>query len=361
MAAFIIFALIVLVFIAIYQIAKAAETASILRGNEREQYFRTNKIMAWLLLITFILGMYGIYKCHVALIDKMLPVPASDHGVKYEEMFKVTLILTGIVFFLTQALLFFFILKYKDTGKHKSSYMPHNNMLELVWTVIPTIFLVILVVIGLRNWITMTGEAPKDKLVVEIVGRQFNFIIRYPGPDGQFGKTDFRKINDENNILGLDWNDPFSKDDIIIQNSEMHIISGKPVQLVIKSRDVLHDIGLPHFRMKMDAVPGIITTMWFTPLYTTKEMQEITKNPEFVYEINCAEMCGKGHFSMRGTVVVSTQAEFDDWIKGQPSYFSSIQPAQEAAPAPEGTPAPQSPAPVDSNATATPQAKVAAN
>lgn len=353
MAAFIIFALIVLVFIAIYQIAKAAETASILRGNEKEQYFRTNKIMAWLLLITFLLGMYGIYKCHMALIDKMLPVPASNHGVKYEEMLYVTLILTGIVFFLTQALLFYFIMKYKDTGKHRAAYIPHNNTLEVIWTVVPTIFLVILVVIGLKNWITMTGEPPKDKMVVEIVGRQFNFIIRYPGPDGQFGKTDFRKINDENNILGLDWNDEFAKDDIIIQNSEMHIISGKPVQLVIKSRDVLHDIGLPHFRMKMDAVPGIITTMWFTPLYTTKEMQEKTKNPDFVYEINCAEMCGKGHFSMRGTVVVSTEAEFEAWIKEQPSYYSTIQPAGEQKPVEEAAPKAEETNPADSAKTET--------
>lgn len=329
MAAFIIFALIVLVFIAVYQIAKAAETASILKGNEKEQYFRTNKIMSWLMLVMFVLGMWGIYICHESLIDKMLPVPASNHGVKYEEMLKLTLILTGIVFVLTQAALFYFILKYKDTGKRKASFISHNNTLEVVWTTVPAIFLIILVVIGLRNWINMTGEPPADKMVVEITGRQFNFIIRYPGPDGQFGRTDFRKINEENNILGLDWDDQFAKDDIIIQNSEMHLVAGRPAELVIRSRDVIHNIGLPHFRMKMDAVPGILTTMWFTPLYTNREMAEITQNPDFVYEINCAEMCGKGHFSMRGTVVVSTQTEFDSWLAGQPSYWATINPAEE--------------------------------
>lgn len=350
MAEFIIFALIVLVFIAIYQIAKAAETASILKGNEQDQYFRRNKVMAWLMVAMFVLGIYGIYICHEALIDKMLPIPASNHGEKYEQMFKTTLILTGIVFVLTQTALFYFIFKYKDTGKRKASFISHNNTLEVVWTVIPAIFLIILVVIGLRNWINMTGDAPEDKMVVEITGRQFNFIIRYPGPDRQFGRTDFRKINDENNILGLDWDDPYAKDDIIIQNSEMHIVAGKPVQLVIRSRDVLHDIGLPHFRMKMDAVPGITTTMWFTPLYTTREMAEITDNPDFVYEINCAEMCGKGHFSMRGTVMVSTQAEFDAWIAEQPSYWSTVNP--DAAPQSAQPEAPKAEEPATTDSTA---------
>lgn len=327
MAALIIFALIVLVFIAIYQIAKAAEHASFLKGNEKEQYYKTNKLMSWLLLIVFLLGMYGIYICHESLIDKMLPIPASNHGIKYEEMFKLTLILTGIVFFGTQAVLFYFIMKYKDTGKHKSKFISHNNTLELVWTIIPAIFLVILVVIGLRNWINMTGTPPQDAMVVEITGRQFNFIIRYPGADGTFGKTSFRNINEENNVLGLDMNDPASKDDIIILNGEMRLIVNKPVHLIIKSRDVLHNIGLPHFRMKMDAVPGITTTMWFTPLYTSKEMIDITDNPDFVYEINCAEMCGRGHFSMRGTVQVTTQSEFDTWMKEQSPYLAGSIPA----------------------------------
>ncbi|MBX9449588.1 MAG: hypothetical protein KL787_07705 [Taibaiella sp.] len=123
---------------------------------------------------------------------------------------------------------------------------------------------------------------------------------------------------------------------------------------MIKSRDVLHDIGLPHFRMKMDAVPGIITTMWFTPLYTTKRNAgEKPVNPDFVYEINCAEMCGKGHFSMRGTVVVSTEAEFEAWIKEQPSYYSTIQPAGEQKPVEGAAPKAEETNPADSAKTGT--------
>lgn len=330
MASFIIFSLIVLVFIAIFQIAKASETASILKGlKEGEQTVRTNNLMAWLMGFVFLAGMYTLYQCHKALMPLMLPVPASNHGVKYEEMLYVTNVLTVIVFVITQFMLFFFIIRYRDNGKRKASYLPHNNVLEIIWTTIPALTLLTLIIIGLKHWNTMTGAPPKDKMVVEVVGKQFNFIIRYPGADGKFGKVDFRKINEENNILGLDWDDPNSKDDIVVQNGELHLVKEKPVQLVIRSRDVIHDVGLPHFRMKMDAVPGLTTTMWFTPLYTSKEMQEITKNPEFVYEINCAEMCGKGHFSMRGTVVVGTQSEFNIWLKQQKPYYASIQPQTE--------------------------------
>src|SRR5690606_33875168 len=100
-------------------------------------------------------------------------------------------------------------------------------------------------------------------------------------------------------------------------------------------RDVIHNVGLNHFRVKMDLVPGITTTLWFTPTITTEEMKVITNKSDFVYEIACSEMCGKGHYAMRGTVVVQTQEEFNDWLKEQKSHYSTLQPAaEEAAPAP---------------------------
>lgn len=337
MSGLIITALVFLVFIVIYQIAKASEYATILRGEEKVSA-QTNKLMAWLMVAFFVLGMYGIYKCHIDLIDKMLPVSASEHGEKYDSMLKVTLILTGIVFLITQALLFGFIYRFQSTETRKSFFFPHNNKLELLWTVVPALALVVLVVIGLRNWFTFTSDAPKGSQLVEVVGKQFNWIIRYPGADGIFGKTDYKKIDDANNVLGIDWTDPASKDDIVVQNGEVHIVKGKPVQMIIKSRDVIHDVGLPHFRLKMDAVPGIVTTMWFTPLYTTTEMANMTKDPEFVYEISCDQMCGKGHYSMRGTVIVATAAEHAEWLTKQQPYFASTQaPAEGAAPA--GAPA----------------------
>ena len=102
----------------------------------------------------------------------------------------------------------------------------------------------------------------------------------------------------------------------------MHLVVNKPVRLIIGAKDVIHDVGLPHFRMKMDAVPGTPTTMWFTPTKTSKQMKEETGNPDFVYEIACDQMCGKGHTTMRGEIIVETQAEFDTWIIGKkPQYM----------------------------------------
>ena len=277
--------------------------------------------------------MWGIWECNELFKDRLLPVAACKTGENYDSMFKVTLIVTGIVFFLTQAILFWFCFKYQAKEKRTAFYFPHNNKLEIIWTTIPAIAMAILVAIGLRNWFDVTSVAPPEATIVEVVGKQFNWIVRYPGRDNELGKRDFRKINDANNVLGLDWSDPHNMDDIIMQNGELHVVVNKPVKLLICSRDVIHDVGLPHFRMKMDAVPGITTTLWFTPTITTDSMKSITHNPDFVYEIACDQLCGKGHYSMRGTIIVQTQQEYDKWMASQPTYYAGNNPSTAPAPA----------------------------
>lgn len=339
MSGFLTIVLILLVFVIIYQIAKASEYATILKGEEKVKA-QVNRMMAWLLVIFFILGLYGIWRCHVALIDKMLPVSASDHGEKYDAMLLVTLWVTGFVFLLTQTILFWFCFRYQSTEKKTAFFYAHNNKLELIWTTIPAIAMAALVAVGLRNWVSLTSEAPKDAQIVEVMGKQFNWLIRYPGKDNVLGKRDFRKINDANNVMGLDWNDKDNIDDVIAQNGELHMVVNKPIKLIISSRDVIHDVGLAHFRMKMDAVPGIITSMWFTPKYTSKQMKELTHNPDFVYEISCDQMCGKGHYSMRGTIIVETQAEYDEWMAKQQSYYAASNAPAAPAAGTEAAPAP---------------------
>lgn len=336
MSGFIIITLIALVFIIIYQIAKASEYSTILRGEEKVNK-QINRLMAWLLLAMFVVGVYGVYACHEHMMTMMLPESASDHGVKYDSMFRVTTIITGIVFFITQTLLFWFAFRYQSSEKNKSYFFAHNNKLELIWTTVPAIVMAGLVVVGLRNWSAMMDKAPDNSAVVEVVGKQFNWLIRYPGKDGVLGKRDFRNINDATNVLGLDWNDKANADDIIAENGELHLVVNKPVKLIIGSRDVIHDVGLAHFRMKMDAVPGIVTSIWFTPTITTAKMKEITHNPNFVYEISCDQMCGKGHYSMRGTVIVETQAEHDAWIASQKSYYALANPPAAPTEAPAAT------------------------
>lgn len=347
MSGFITILLTFLVFIIIYQIGKASEYASVMRGEEKVKY-KTNRVIAWILVAFFFLFLYGIWKCNEYFKDMMLPVAACENGVKYDSMFNVTLIVTGIVFFATQFVLFWFAYRYQATETRKSFYFAHSNKLELLWTTIPAIAMAVLVAIGLKNWATVTSDAPADAMVVEVVGKQFNWLIRYPGKDNELGKRDFRKISDANNVLGLDWKDKHNMDDIISQKGELHLVVGKATKLLIGSRDVIHDVGLSHFRVKMDAVPGITTTLWLRPTITTDSMKRLTKNPNFVYEISCDQMCGKGHYSMRGTVIVETQAEYDAWMAAQQTYAAENNIGVTPAPA-AGTEAPKPAAKSDSS------------
>lgn len=321
MQTFFIVAILALGFVITFQIAKASEYVAVLRGYERSRK-QSNKINGFLLLAFLILGLIGVYYCNEQLKGKILGEPASDHGVLVDRMLYVTIAITFIVFVITQVALFWFSYKYQEKENQKAFYFPHNNKLELIWTVIPAIVLTILVGVGIFYWFKITGAAPKNAMQVEIVGKQFGWEMRYPGKDGVLGKKYFKNVNPAaNNPAGQIWDDPANYDDVFVEQ-EMHLVVGKPVQLVIGAKDVIHDVGLAHFRLKMDAVPGTPTTMWFTPTITTADMRKKTGNPDFVYEISCDQMCGKGHWSMRGTIVVETQEEFDAWIAGKkPQYL----------------------------------------
>jgi cytochrome c oxidase subunit 2 len=327
-------AVIVLVFLVIFQIAKAGEYVSVLKGEEKS-FRQHNKINGFLMISFLIFGLIGVYYCNSLFYPKTLfpQGSASVQGERVDSMFMWTIMITGIVFFITQIALFWFAFKYQASEKRKTYYFTHNNTLELIWTVVPAIALTVLVVIGLRNWFSFTGEAPQTAMQIEITGKQFNWIYRYPGQDKIFGKKYYKAIDEAGgNMLGLLWQDndslklkadPSGFDDII-STEAMYVVKDRPVKLIIGSRDVIHDVGLAHFRMKMDAVPGIPTTMWFTPKYTTNEMKERTKNPNFEYEISCDQMCGNGHYSMRGLIKVVTQQEFDVWMaKQKPAYYGA--------------------------------------
>ncbi|GAA0529460.1 cytochrome c oxidase subunit 2 [Chitinophaga japonensis] len=331
MSGFLAVLVVVLIFVVIFQIAKASEYVSILKGEKKARQ-QNNRINGFLLIAFLVLGLIGVYYCNELLKGKILGEPASEQGESIDNMIMWTLVITGVVFVITQILLFWFAFKYQEREGQKAFYFPHNNKLEVIWTVIPAIALTILVAIGLRHWFRITSEAPKDAMIVEITGKQFNWLIRYPGKDGKLGSKYYKNINDATNPVGQDWDDNLNRDDFMA--TEMHMVVGKPVKLIIGSRDVVHDVGLPHFRMKMDAVPGIPTTMWVTPKFTTAQMKEKTGNPDFVYEISCDQMCGSGHYSMRAIIVVETQEEFDAWTAKQKSQYELAH-AAEAPAAPE--------------------------
>lgn len=323
-------AILILFLVVVFQIAKASEYVAMIRGYETARK-QSNRINAYLLLAFLVLGLVGVYYCNEALKGRILGDPASDHGVLVDRMLYVTLAITFVVFLITQIALFWFAYKYQESDNRKAYYYPHNNTLELIWTVIPAIALSVLVGFGIFYWFKITGPAPKDSMVVEVVGKQFGWEFRYPGADGILGKKYFKKVDAaNNNPVGQLWEDPANHDDVFVEQ-EMHLVVGKPVQLVIGAKDVIHDVGLVHFRMKMDAVPGTPTTMWFTPTYTTKEMKEKTGNPDFVYELSCDQLCGKGHWSMRGVIVVETQEEFDAWLASKKPQYLVANPDKDPA------------------------------
>lgn len=330
--------ILVLIFIVIFQIAKASEYVSVLKG-EKKTFEQNNRINAFLMLVFLVVGLAAAWWCNKLLYKKtLLWLPsASEHGEKIDTMMWITLAITGIVFVLTQILLFWFAYKYQANEKRKAHYYPHNNKLELLWTAVPAIALTVLVSFGLYYWYKITGEAPKEAMEVEVTGHQFGWEYRYPGKDGVLGRQNF-KLTDaaKGNPLGQDWKDVANHDDL--HPSELHLVVDKPVKLIIRSQDVIHDVGLAHFRLKMDAVPGTPTTMWFTPKYTTAKMKEMTGNENFVYEISCDQMCGSGHYSMKGTIIVETQEEFDKWISAQKPQYATAHP--DGAPAVAATTAP---------------------
>ncbi len=311
-------------FLVVFQIAKASEYVAILKGEEKTRQ-DSNRINAFLLLAFLIVGLFGVWYCNERLAGKILQESASEHGDNIDWMIKVTLWVTGIVFLVTHIVLFWFAFKYQEKKDRKAYFFPHDNRLEVIWTVIPAIVLTFLVGFGLYYWYQITGDAPKNAQIVEVTGSQFKWEFRYPGKDGKLGRKYFKEIKEgAGNPLGQIWSDPDNRDDIYA-TQEMHAVVGRPLKLIIHAKDVIHDVGLAHFRLKMDAVPGMPTTMWFTPKFTTRQMKEKYGN-DFNFEISCDQMCGKGHYGMRGLLVVETQPEYDAWLASKPPQYTVANP-----------------------------------
>lgn len=325
---FFVIAVIVLFFVIIFQIAKASEYVSVLKGEEKAME-GSNKINGFLMLAFLILGLIGIWWCQVKLGPKILPVSASKEGETVDKMLWITLAITGFVLVVTQILLFWYAFKYQYKKERKPYYYPHNNKLELLWTVIPAIVMTGLVGYGMVNWLKMTRDAPKNAFKVGIMGKQFAWVYHYPGPDNKLGRRNVHEIVDGINDIGLDFKDKAALDDVVV-NDTMYLVKDSIVDMVIQSRDVIHDVGLPHFRMKMDAVPDMPTKLKFTPHRSTEEMKKITGNANFRYEISCDQMCGNGHYNMRGLIYVGSGQEFKNWIGSKPTYYSEVVKAKEA-------------------------------
>ena len=347
MVTFLVFATIVLLFMVLVLIARASELTADLK-NGKVDYTSQSKWNGYFLLGFLVFMFIGSAMCFKILAPVMIPKAASVHGVKTDFLFNTTMLIILVVFVLTQVALFYFAYRYNESHGHESYFYPHNNTLEVVWTVIPAIVLTGLIAMGMYEWMHIFNVEKRDKnmLVVEATAKQFNWMLRYSGKDGKFGERVIDKDHiSPTNELGINWNDPKSHDDFM--SDKLYLVKNKPVLMKLGAQDVLHSFFLPHFRVKMDCVPGIPTEFYFTPTMTTKEMQQYlstqpwwqTINPEtnqprwqtFKYELACAELCGKSHFGMQREVVVVEQAEYDEWLAKQTPMYQP--PVAETAPA----------------------------
>ena len=211
----------------------------------------------------------------------LLPESASTYAPKVDQLFWVILAITGFFFMVVQGCLLLFVLKYRERPGRKASYIHGNGLVEVVWTVIPALILLALTIASQKVWaeIRYPKQAPAASLQVEILAEQFAWNIRYPGPDGQFD----------------------TPDDVSTIN-QLHLPVGTPVQIHLRAKDVIHSFFVPEFRLKQDAVPGLPTQAWVEPTRAGK------------YEIRCAELCGLGHYRMKGFVTTEPLADFQTWL-----------------------------------------------
>lgn len=250
-------------------------------------------------LITFLSTYFFVAKTWWLPKGVAAAAPAIDH------QFAFTYVAMGIIFVLAQCALGFLVWKYRDRGDaRKVSYSHGNTMLEVLWTTLTAILFIGLNLMGSPIWAAERFEPAKpDAIPVEVTGMQFAWYFRYPGMDGKFGATKADLIDPSSGneaAIGLDTNDPASKDDVIA--ATMYVPVNREVDLRLRAIDVIHSFFVPAFRFKQDAVPGLLIHMHFTPT-------EIGD-----YEIACAELCGMGHYKMHGMVKVVSQADFDKWI-----------------------------------------------
>ena len=195
---------------------------------------------------------------------------------------------------------------YAGVKSHRSTY------LEIGVAVVEA---VLLFGFSIPLWAARVDRIPPESeaLVVQVTGEQFAWNVRYAGPDGVFGRTDLKLIDLQTNPLGVDRSDPAAKDDVTTLN-QLYLPANKPIIVKLRSKDVIHSFNVPEFRVKQDAIPGFTIPVWFVPDVTTAEMRARTGNPEFQYEIACAQLCGLGHYRMRGFVTVLSPEEFQKWM-----------------------------------------------
>jgi cytochrome c oxidase subunit 2 len=398
------FILIVLVLgtVAVAQLARLYNMSAKLRKKGEEEISDRDNMFNARMMLGFMMALYIFF------IYLMLEYgwtgrgdAASTIGVETDWLLNINFVIIIMVFFLTNTLLFFFTFRYVRKKGVKAYYFPHNNKLEMIWTIVPACVLAFIIVLGLKKWNEATSESSTDAIRVELYSKQFDWTARYGGRDNQLGKFDYKlttdknelglvtaeaidsaivqmqsgptgidslaaKLNDRNQIFGEVDQKKMEKDlsaktrlirllyqmkqhhnkgqdkqawDDIIQKDTLYLCEDTPYEFTFRAKDVIHSAYFPHFRAQMNTVPGYTTRFKFTPIYTTEEMRAKMNNPKFSYILMCNKICGGAHYKMKMAVVVLSKSEYKAWMASKAkSTFKDTFLAKTEAPAAPSSP-----------------------
>jgi cytochrome c oxidase subunit 2 len=253
-----------------------------------------------------------------------LPLLASEHGGELDFTLGLVHLLMAALFVGWGVFFAYVLVRFRKTRNPTADYVGVTSKTS-TWLEVGVAAAEALLLVGLAIplWAARVGNfpAPQDATRVRVVGEQFAWNVHYPGPDGLYGRTDITLMDPETNALGLDREDPAAQDDVVTLN-QLHLPVGTPALIELSSKDVIHSFALPEMRVKQDALPGVRIPVWFVPNVTTEEMRERTGNPEFGYEITCAQLCGLGHYRMRGYLTIHTAEGFQAWMDEQQAQLS---------------------------------------
>lgn len=368
---------IVLGVIALAQLVRVYELSSRLRNRgEHEVSTRDNNLNARLMMVFMIL----FYAFFIYLLSAYgwtgRGEAASVHGKETDWLFNLNLIILGASYSLTNTLLFFFAFKYVRKQGVKAYYYPHNNKMELIWTVVPAVVLAVIIILGLKSWNEQTSDATDEAVRIELFSKQFDWTGRYSGEDNVLGRFDYKltldnnelglmtsntidsaiwamengptgikalenKLNDQTIMLIPEDREKMETDlsrkgrlirllyqmkarhdkkidaaawDDIVQKDTLYLCVNKEYEFNFRSKDVIHSAFLPHFRAQMNSVPGMTTRMKFVPDITTVDMRQKMNNDKFNFVLMCNKICGGAHYKMKMMVVVLSETEYKAWM-----------------------------------------------
>ena len=305
----------------LYQIARLTELLSEINKEEPNKVTEAdNNTQGILYFIVFIVFIAFVVWQMVEWNHLLLPSASSVHGEIIDGLMSFSMNLILVVFFILTPLLGYFLFKYRGKDKKFAYFFPDNHKLELIWTIIPTIVLTGVIIYGLKTWDKAMNPDISNSKIIEVYAKQFSWTARYSGDDNILGNANFQLVKGPNQ-LGVDLSDTASLDDIMTR--EIHLVVDEPVLLKFRSQDVIHSAFLPHFRVQMNCVPGMITQFGFTPTKTTKQMKE-DYGADFEYVLLCNKICGSAHYNMQMKFVVETQEEYNNWIRTKSTLNNTL-------------------------------------